>query len=178
MTRSNLLAVISFAAVFAAGLFIGQRGWGGARGDDAANPSGSWLASHLDLNSSQREAVRKIWSEQFTAATDPTGRWLQVERDRDAKVRAILTTAAQQKAYDEIVAWHRAQAEAFRSENARLHRKAEEQTRAILSPPQRDKFERLVADHARLQISGARPPTLPVGDVRPADARPETSPGR
>jgi hypothetical protein len=178
MTRSNLLALVSFAAVFAAGLFVGQRGWLGGGGGGTSNDS--WLAGHLDLSQKQREEVRQIWMKQLSATTiDSSKLWLQFEERRDERVRALLTTPEQRAAYEEIVADHRKAAAEFRSHLADSHRAAEEATKKILNPQQRERFEKLVEDRSRGQASaGFRPLGVPVGDVRPAATAPKDAQDR
>jgi hypothetical protein len=88
MTRSNALAVISFAVVFVAGFFVGQLGWGGMGSANRDGFVGS-LASHLDLTTDQQQKVRAIWSEQLTL-TSPTAvedRWTKAEEARDEAVK-------------------------------------------------------------------------------------------
>jgi hypothetical protein len=165
MTRSNLLAVITFAVVFAAGVMVGKLGWRGTP-DDASD--GAWIAEHLNLDAKQRDAVRKIWLEQLSSVSSGSAAtWENVERQREQKVRAILDSDRQRAAYDEIVAWYAVEVKAFRNKVNESQKAAEEQTKALLNASQRERFERLVSDRNRRQ---ARPVPLPkpVSDIRPA----------
>jgi Spy/CpxP family protein refolding chaperone len=170
MTRSNVVAVISFAVVFAAGFLVGQLGWGSA-GRPMRAGVGS-LTSQLDLTPPQQEAVRRIWSNQLSATTaEAARRWKQAEDERDAAVRKLLTPG-QLPEYSKIVARHQERAKEFRADLIHSQSDAENRTRELLSPTQRDRFEKLIeerrADSARASGPPAGVPVSDVHDVAPA----------
>jgi Spy/CpxP family protein refolding chaperone len=169
MTRSNVVAVISFAVVFAAGVFVGQLGWGGAHGSGSRHDSS--LTSQLDLTPTQRQAVRQIWNEELEQTTRAAAkRWEDAETARDAAVRSLLTPD-QLKAYDKIEASHRERAIKFRSELLQMQLDAEAKTRSQLSPQQREKFDKLVTERGPIHASAPTLPLgMPVGDVRAVPA--------
>jgi Spy/CpxP family protein refolding chaperone len=172
MTRSNVLAVISFAVVFAAGFFVGQLGWNANR---VLHHGGASLASQLELTPRQQEDLRKIWNEQLTdTASAAEKRWEEAEDARDAAVRKLLTPD-QLKAYNAIEAEHRERAGAFRAELLRKQLDAEARTRSLLTPPQREKFDKLVGERGDAAAALAIPPGIPVSDVaattKPKDAQ-------
>ena len=163
MTRSNVVAILSFAVVFAAGFFVGQLGWGAG----ATKGGGATLTSQLDLTPGQQEEIRKIWSEQlsFTKRTAEQ-RWNDAEKERDAAVRKLLTPDQLTK-YVQIEAEHRAAANAFRSELLQKQLDAEAKTKSLLSPSQREKFDKLVGERGQ-RGELAIPAGVPVSDVHPA----------
>jgi Spy/CpxP family protein refolding chaperone len=172
MTRSNVVAVISFAVVFAAGCFVGHLGWVGMQGTGSRNDAS--LTSRLDLTPAQQQEVRKIWNEQLkqttTAAAD---RWKNAEDERDAAVRKLLTPA-QLPDYNKIEARHRERATEFGADLHRMQLDAEAKTRLQLSPDQREKFDKLVTERGSGSAGATMPPGgVPVSDVR---ARPATGP--
>src|SRR5690348_2513527 len=114
MTRSNVVAVISFAVVFAAGFFVGQLGWADVRSGGTGHDAAS-LTSQLDLTPTQQQEVRRIWNEHLRqTTTGAADRWKNAEDERDAAVRKLLTPA-QLPAYDKIAARHRERATEFRA---------------------------------------------------------------
>jgi len=172
MTRSNVVAVISFAVVFAAGFFVGHLGWGG---------NGGGRPSELDLSQPQREAVRKIWNEQLTRTTkEAAERWDAAERARDEAVRKLLKPE-QLPAYNAIEADHQARAKQFGADLIQTQLDAENRTRQLLSPQQRERFDKLVAERgsgsARVTVA---PPGVPVSDLRavPPTTQPKDAQGR
>jgi hypothetical protein len=169
MTRSNVVAVISFAVIFAAGFFVGRLRWTGAA--EQSRPDGGWLTSQLDLTPTQREAVRQIWNEQLNVTTiGAPKRWEDAERERDAAVRQLLTPQ-QLLEYEKIAAHHRERAAEFRDELLRMQLDAEAKTRSQLSPQQRERFDKLIAERgsgsARALMAS---PGVPVNDVRAVPA--------
>ena len=128
MTRSNVVAILSFAVIFAAGFFVGQLGWAGS----ANRSDGASLTSQLDLTPKQQEEIRKIWSEELSETTRATEKsWAEAEAARDAAVRKLLTPD-QLKAVQPDRDGHRAGATAFRSELLRKQLDAEAKTKSLL----------------------------------------------
>jgi Spy/CpxP family protein refolding chaperone len=164
MTRSNVVAVISFAVVFAAGCFVGQLGWGAGK---AMRGGGGSLTSQLDLTPPQQQAVRKIWNEQLKTTTSVAEeRWKQAEDARDAEMRKLLTPG-QISEYEKIEAAHQERARAFRVDLLQSQSEAENRTRELLTPSQREKFEKLIAERRSGSARGSLvPPGVPVSDVR------------
>jgi len=157
----KLAVLIGFAAAFAAGWGASQMslpaspGPGamspppppsevGSSGRPGRGPRGGWLTSELQLSAEQQEKLAKIWSE--AGRPDPRRqeeRRRQLRRQRDEAIGALIRPEDRGK-YDAIHAEYAEQSAALDREMRAGFQKAVEQTKEILSPQQREKYEILL----------------------------------
>ena len=167
MTKATIAVgvcfLLAFAAGGAAGLLLGR----------SARPApGSWLTRELGLTPDQQEKMRKIWSESMPPPRpEQREAW---EKERDQRIRAMLT-AEQQAQYDELMRERAARLAALAEARKKAFEDAVEQTKAILTEPQRKKYEEILkrqADFHRRRYEGAE------GSGAPAPKAPQRSSGR
>ena len=141
MTRWRMAMVGALILAFAAGIPVGWVFNPIERPVDAEQYEPSWLDTELDLSEEQKAQMRDIWSR---AAKDLEGfDRSQFARDKDDVVREILTD--EQKAqYDEIETSFRERREQRDNEKKARHQAAIEETMAIMTEDQRNKFEELL----------------------------------
>jgi Spy/CpxP family protein refolding chaperone len=124
--------------------------------DEPGQPHRSWLSDQLALTPQQRDQMRAIWSKVAQGAGPDFGekrRTLQKERD-DAI--ANLIPASQKPAYEQIERDYRAKADALDAERGKAFDAAVAQTKQILDPTQRQKYEEILK-HRGEHGHGPRP---------------------
>jgi len=135
--------LLTLAAGAAAGMLAYRflPGISGSRTQDTRSP----LAAELNLTPDQARQMQKIWEsvQQTAGASLLQGKAL--EMDREKAYEAILTPA-QKSEYDKIKADYNARIEQLKSQRDGVFQKALEQTRALLTEPQRQKYEKLLHD--------------------------------
>ena len=112
--------------------------------DQPGQPRRSWLSDELGLTPQQRDQMRAIWSKVAQGTGPDFGdkrRAMQKERD-DAI--ANLIPASQKSAYEQIERDYRAKADALDAEHGNAFDAAVAQTRQILDPTQRLKYEEIL----------------------------------
>ena len=146
MRRKLLVfAVAAICLVFASGVAVGVVG----RRAFQPNRFNSVLVEELDLTPDQRHMIQRIWSD--VAENHLPVPMSEIEQADAERWQAIdqLLTPRQRTQYAQIQQHFEARIhELDRGNRARVAR-AEEQTRQLLSPAQREKYERLLArpDH-------------------------------
>ena len=176
---AKIMVVIGFCVAFAAGLAVGfeLRRTSHAQTPTTSEPPvrttgpstrgsrspGGWFASELKLDAEQRKKMDAIWS-----AVARGGRE-EMDKERDALRRqrdeAILAlVGADNKAkYDDIQKQYRDDQQAVERKMRGRFEKAVEETKAILTPEQRDKYEQLLARHRPPDRDGGRGRGVPNG---------------
>jgi len=160
---AKIMVVIGFLIAFAAGLAVGieMRRPGYAQGPAPLDPRvrttgpstrgsrspGGWFASELKLDAEQRKRMDAIWSEVARGGREE----MDKERDalrkqRDEAILALVGTDNKVK-YDEIQKKYRDDQQAVERKMRGRFEKAVEETKAILTPEQREKYEQLLARH-------------------------------
>jgi Spy/CpxP family protein refolding chaperone len=152
MTRMVVLA--GFLVSFAAGLMVG---WGtdegpkpgpggpGGPGPGGRGDRGSFLARELQLTEEQRKQMDEIWSETARRGGPRDGydQRQQLRRQRDEAIVALIP-AERRADYDRILTEHTAANEALEAQWKQRFQQAVERTRAILTPPQQEKYDSLL----------------------------------
>jgi len=145
MTKTRAVLIAVFLVAFAAGTVVGLHL---GRCSRRAHWR-SWLSRELDLTPQQRAQMREIWSQTLRRArTLRRERQQELQRARDAQVRALLTDE-QQARYNEILEDYARKRRQPDEERQALYREAEERTKRILSEPQRRKYEELIEKRRR-----------------------------
>ena len=122
--------------------FVAGRATGSLGGRRAGPPDrGAWLANDLDLDETQRAAMREIWGKLGHGGERPSHeRRRELLAERDARLRELVPPERQTE-FDAVVEGYRAQfAAADEGRKARFEQAVEE-TRKILRPEQLERFE-------------------------------------
>ena len=158
----KLVVILGFVLSFAAGLVVGSR-WSGLSDGASAGPQdggkapttgpsqrrgpGSWLAQELGLTSEQRAKLDEIWSAVAKKGRDDRDdQRRQYRRERDAAI-ADLIEPARMGEYDQILDVYAERIEEMERESREAYEQAVEQTKQILTPPQRTRYEELLKRH-------------------------------
>ena len=103
------------------------------------------LASELDLTPEQARQMQKIWESVQETAGASLLQGKALEMDREKAYEAILTPA-QKSEYDKIKLDYNARIEQLKTQRDAVFQRALEQTRVLLTEPQRQKYEKLLRD--------------------------------
>jgi Spy/CpxP family protein refolding chaperone len=157
---TKLVVIIGFAVAFAAGLIIGiESRRSGAAATPAptvssAGPStrpmrrgGGWLNSELNLSPDQQQRLNRIWSEMARNGRreqEEKRRALRSERDEEI---AALVGEAKKGQYEAIQAHYSDQLKTLDRESRAAFQTAVEDTRQVLTPEQRARYDELLARH-------------------------------
>jgi Spy/CpxP family protein refolding chaperone len=160
---AKIMVVIGFLIAFAAGLAVGveMRRPSVAQGPAPVEPPvrttgpstrgsrspGGWFERELKLSPEQRKKMDAIWSEVAKGGREE----MDKERDalrkqRDEAILALVGTDNKGK-YDDIQKNYRDQQQAMERKMRGRFEKAVEDTKLILDPEQREKYEQLLARH-------------------------------
>ena len=144
MTKLKVLAGIALILAYAAGIATGWAGYTLA-GEQPPAPKdrGSWLSHELQLSPEQKEKMEAIWSQEARGDDRSSVRDLYDARNND--VRALLTEE-QKATFDDIYRAFDAKREAVYAERRVRHQKSVDETMAILTPEQQDKYKTIVED--------------------------------
>lgn len=137
-------------------------------------PSAS-LSDELQLTPTQRNQIRAIWEPLQSAATSAVADAQRLAQRRDDRIRDLLSTPEQQKAYAQINQQYQDEYAALKARNDRALHDAIERTRKLLDPSQRQKYDvilagklgRLGADHGQPAWLNAAPPAATRGTGGP-----------
>ncbi|QOV89813.1 hypothetical protein [Humisphaera borealis] len=158
--RGKLLLVMSFVLTLCAGIVVGMGLNKQVIGQpvvitqavatqpaSAPNP-GSWFVKELNLTSEQSEQMKSIWS----AAMEGTGRVLFDQRrtlyhERDKAIEAIYTDE-QRSERERLKKEYESKLAENSKEREKLVQAAVEKTKAMLTEPQRIKYEQMLRDRA------------------------------
>ena len=181
---AKFVVILGFILSFAAGLVVGSRRpvvaeapanptaptTAPSRGPDRRSP-GSWLQSELGLSAEQRKTLDGIWTS-VAKANDQDDRRREYRRERDESI-AHLVPPERLAAYDEVIDTYIDRIEAMERKSRDAYESAVEQTKNILTPEQRTRYEELLKRHkwgpgARDRHAGRRSETRatsqPAGD--------------
>lgn len=152
-----VFAAAAIGLAFASGVGVGVVG----RRAFQVNRFPSVLVEELDLTPDQRREIQRIWTEVAESHTPVP--MAEIERADAERWQAIdqLLTPEQRTRYVQIQAQLDARMQGFDQGNRARVAAAEEQTKRLLSPAQREKYERLLArpthDFYYLKTSSTRP---------------------
>ena len=141
----------------------------GGRGDRGP---GGWLAAELRLTPDQHKQLDAIWSDLARRGRrrDHEGQRQAMRNERDLAVAALIAPARWGE-YERIMADFAERSSALDREFRADFDAAVERTKAILTPEQRTRYEKLLERHRW------GPPGGPPGRGRPGhDRRPDTAP--
>jgi Spy/CpxP family protein refolding chaperone len=156
---AKLVVILGFLLAFAAGMVIGSRSHGLFDRSDATTsrqpataPSerrsrGGWLSQELGLSAEQRTQLDKIWSAIASrGGSDHEDRRREYRRERDTAI-ADLVPPGRLGEYDQIINTYQDRVAALETETREAYQQAVEQTRAILTPDQRTRYEEILKKH-------------------------------
>jgi Spy/CpxP family protein refolding chaperone len=156
---AKLIVILGFLLSFAAGMVIGTRTHGLLDRSDATTtkppttaPSdrrtrGGWLSQELGLSAEQRAQLDKIWSATASrAGSDHEDRRREYRRERDTAIADLVPTARLGE-YDQIINTYQDRVAALEAETREAYQQAVEQTRQILTPEQRTRYEDILKKH-------------------------------
>ena len=177
MTR--VVVIVCFIMAFAAGLLVGRQASRvgtvpPAEAGSTTRPSGGrhgWLVQALDLDAAQQKQLGEIWSDPARrGGREREERRRQLRRERDEAIAALVPPEHYGK-YDQILEHYFDQIDAIDREMRASFDAAVEQTKLILTPEQRVKYEELLKRH--------QPPERDAKDRDRAGERdPDQPPGR
>lgn len=136
-----IFAIAALCLVFASGVGVG------VVGRRAFQPPKfrSVLVEELDLTSDQRHKIQQIWSEVAENHSPvPMAEIEKVDAERWQAIEQLLTPE-QRTQYARIQERLEARMRELEQGNRAREARAEEQTKQLLAPAQRDKYERLLA---------------------------------
>jgi uncharacterized membrane protein len=157
MTR--LVVIVGFLVAFAAGLVVGSAWQQPVAGANTPAPGATtgpttrrgrgpegWLAQQLELTPDQVKQLESIWSDTARRGNrDHMQKRMQIRKDRDDAIVQLMADSPQRDAYQKILDEYAARNEKLEAEWRSAFQQAVENTKAMLSPPQREKYEALLA---------------------------------
>jgi Spy/CpxP family protein refolding chaperone len=186
-----VVVILCFIMAFAAGLLVGRQTSRIAsappeESSSTTRPSGGrhgWLVQALDLDASQQKQLGEIWSDPARrGGREREERRRELRRERDEAIAALVPPEHYGK-YDQILEHYFNQLDAIDREMRASFDTAVEQTKLILTPEQRVKYEALLKRHQSPERdaksrdrSGERDSDQPPGRQSERDDAPPTGP--
>lgn len=148
MRKTNFLIVFAAAVVFAAGAFVGMVGQrAAAKTSDAPAfvlPGRSRLTEELHLDAEQQKKIGAIWSAAVVkAGPPPTDSVRVLEKERELAILNLLSDD-QKKQYNQVIDEYRRKIDSLHQRARAAFTEAEEQTKVLLDPTQRAKYEEII----------------------------------
>lgn len=150
MTKTKVILVAAFLLVFAAGGTLGAFIFKLAR---PAPPPPSWLATELNLNDTQREQMRTIWSETMAPLGQMGERRAKLSQDRDQQITSLLSPDKQAE-YEKIKQDYAQKLDGLSQERKKAFDAAVEKTKLILTPEQVAKYDEILKDREQNRQRG------------------------
>jgi Spy/CpxP family protein refolding chaperone len=146
MTRT--VVVVGFLVAFAAGWSVGMnRRVGDAKPASCSGRHGGWLVAELELSAEQQKQLEQIWSDVAKGGwRDRMDRRRQLSRERDEAIAALIRPEDKVR-LDEILKQYAESSAAMERESRASYQSAVDQTKAMLTPEQRAKYEEILARH-------------------------------
>ena len=136
-----IFALAAICLAFVSGVGVGVVG----RRAFQSSKSQSVLVEELDLTPDQRHQIQRIWSDVAEHHTPvPMSEIEKADAERWQAIDQLLTPE-QRTQYAEIQQRFEARMQGLDQGNRERAARAEEQTRQLLTPAQREKYERLLA---------------------------------
>jgi hypothetical protein len=139
MNRLRFLIAGLFAISLVTGILVGMGV--SARAAKPKDRNTSWLAEELNLDPTQSEAMRMIWSDIRNQSSYE--RRMQIQKDRDDAIQALFTNE-QKIAYEEIDKQYKESMAKLQHEREQAFQSAVESTKDILNEEQREKYDELI----------------------------------
>lgn len=168
MSKQILWTMLVFVVALSSGVLIGRNL--PRQGQSPHPQERSWLADELKLTPEQRERMKTIWSEMLPSGQGGPGRSggqggpgrhsdprRQLFKERDEAIAALIPPDKKAEYESVLTRFEQQMAEMGREREKGLQ-KAVEQTKAILNPDQRTKYEELLKKGA---FGPRRPGTNP-----------------
>lgn len=139
MSKAKVVTILAFLITFGAGIVAGM-----AVRDHMAKPAErSWLGRELNLTPEQEEQMRTIWAGVRDGGRQAGDRREALRRERDEKVRALLTDE-QKAAYEALLQDYAARSAELNKERDARYQEAVRRTKEILTPEQGVKYDELL----------------------------------
>ncbi|GMV97806.1 MAG: periplasmic heavy metal sensor [Phycisphaerae bacterium] len=147
---SRFIVLVCFLVAFAAGLAVGLQSWHvtepASRPDERRK---GWLVEELGLTPEQQEQMNRIWSETaWGGRGEREERRRALARQRDEAIAALVRPEDRPQ-YDEVMRHYSEQKAAIDREAHEAFENAVEQTKGILNPQQREKYETILKNRPR-----------------------------
>jgi len=156
---TRVVVIIGFLVAFAAGFVVGtgRAGSGHTNGGPSGagsttRPSGrdrGWMERELNLNAEQKDRMKEIWADFARGGPrEHEEKRRQLRRQRDEEIAALIRPEEMgeydkiQNRYDDAVA-------GLDKEMRRKFDERVKQTKEILTPEQREKYEKILKDRER-----------------------------
>ena len=169
---AKIMVVIGFLVAFAAGLAVGfeMRRTSHAQAPTTTEPPvrttgpstrgsrspGGWIASELKLDAEQRKKMDAIWSDVARGGREESDKERDALRKKRDEAILALVGADNKATYDDLQKQYRDDQQAMERKMRGRFEKAVEETKAILTPEQREKYEQLLARHRPPDRDGSR----------------------
>jgi len=156
---TRFVVIIGFLVAFAAGFVVGQRrlGSGPANGGPSGigsttRPSGrdrGWMERELNLNGEQKERMKEIWADFARGGPrEHEEKRRALRRQRDEEIAALVRPESMRE-YDEIQNRYDDAVAALDKDMRQKFEERVKQTKEILTPEQREKYETIFKDRER-----------------------------
>jgi Spy/CpxP family protein refolding chaperone len=139
MTKARVAIIVSFVVAFAAG---GATGLMIDRAGPRPDHDRPWLERSLGLSPQKSKELRQIWERVNSAIEQQRDLRAAAARKRDDEIQALFTPE-QAAHYERILQEFTASMDRLANERTTLFQEAEKQTEDILTPDQRDKYEKM-----------------------------------
>jgi Spy/CpxP family protein refolding chaperone len=144
MSKAKFILAATFVMALAAGAAVGVVGTRTVAQPGAPKDRRPSLVEELQLSPEQAKKMEEIWSgvmrrgrgEQFE-------KFRAIQKERDEAILSLFTSE-QKTEYDKLMAEYGKRFEELNQERERAFQQAVEQTRQILTEPQRQKYEELM----------------------------------
>jgi Spy/CpxP family protein refolding chaperone len=164
---TKLIVMLGFVVAFAAGMAVGVRDHAlivpaSTTSTPTTHPNrAGWLVAELDLTPDQQEKLNDIWSK--TARSGNRGQEdirRQFRKERDDAIAALIPSQ-NQPAYEQAVKTYSDHMEQLEQQWRSAYENAVEQTKQILTPSQRSKYEEILSRNQWDRRAGDRATTRP-----------------
>ena len=168
MRKINLLILFCAVVVFASGALVGMVGQRAvAKPNTDPSPrvivGRSRITEELALTPDQKEKIQAIWSAAVVkAGPPPTDRVRVLEKEREQAILDLLSDEQKTK-YNQTIADFRQKLDTLHQPARAAFTEAEEQTKPLLNPTQRAKYEEILKrrPHRRNSPVPLGPTTIP-----------------
>src|SRR5450432_2513554 len=166
---TKLIVMLGFLVAFAAGIAVGvqNRVLIVSKSANVLNPTTrpnrhGWLVAELNLTPDQQQQLNQIWSDTAHRGNHEQGEDLrrQYRKERDGAISALIRPD-DRGAYDEILKKFSDRTSALEQEWRGSYENAVEQTKQILTPQQRTKYEEILARNQWDRRAGDRATSRP-----------------
>ena len=140
------VAVLTFGAGIVAEKLTSHLQASDAGGDNPAAGQTSWILQPLRLNDQQTQHMRGIWESVNDAARDCENQRSSLRKDCDQAVFSLLTPE-QKTQYNQKMTEYQTSLDDVDKRQREAFRKGVQQTNAILTPQQQDKYRQILKEN-------------------------------